>query len=175
LQKGEFKLEKLKNPLLVRNVDGTVNMGGAIIYQVEYNMFFKRHIERMRMDVYNLGKIKVILEMLWLAAYNPEIDWKKGEVEMIKCPLICKRKKQGKKRKEVRRTEKEKVVEELVPKRFWKWKKVFRKAESERMPVQKTWNYAIELKKGFIPKKWKMYSLSRKVQEEVQAFVEDQL
>jgi len=30
-EKG-FKMEKLKNPLLVRNVDGTVNAGGAIIY-----------------------------------------------------------------------------------------------------------------------------------------------
>jgi len=30
-EKG-FKMEKLKNPLLVRNVDGTVNVGGAIIH-----------------------------------------------------------------------------------------------------------------------------------------------
>jgi len=30
-EKG-FKMEKLKNPLLVRNVDGTVNVGGAIMY-----------------------------------------------------------------------------------------------------------------------------------------------
>ena len=29
----------------------------------------------------------------------------------------------------------EKIVEELVPKKFWKQKKVFGKAESERMPV----------------------------------------
>ena len=27
-----FKIEKLKNPLLVRNVDGTENVGGAIIH-----------------------------------------------------------------------------------------------------------------------------------------------
>ena len=30
-EKG-FKIEKLKKPLLVRNVDGTVNAGGAIMY-----------------------------------------------------------------------------------------------------------------------------------------------
>jgi len=30
-EKG-FKMEKLKNPLLVRNVDGTVNAGGAIMH-----------------------------------------------------------------------------------------------------------------------------------------------
>jgi len=41
------------------------------------------------------------------------------------------------------------------------------------MPVRKTWDYAIELKEGFIPKKGKVYSLSKKEREEVQAFVED--
>ena len=27
-----FRIEKLKNPLLVKNVDGTVNIGGAIMH-----------------------------------------------------------------------------------------------------------------------------------------------
>ena len=62
-EKG-FKMEKLKKPLLVRNVDGTVNAGGAITHQIECNMFFKGHVERARMDVCNLGKTEVILGML---------------------------------------------------------------------------------------------------------------
>jgi len=66
-------------------------------------------------------------------------------------------------------------VEELVPKRFWKWKKVFGKAELERMPVRKPWDHAIELKEGFVPRKGKVYSLFRDEREEVQVFVEDQL
>ena len=115
-----FNLEKLKTPLLVRNVDGTVNMGGAIIYQVECNMFFKGHVEKVRMDVCNLGKTEVILDMPWLATHNPEIDWEKGEVKIMRCPPICRKKKQGEKGKEVRKTEEEKKIEELVPKRFWK-------------------------------------------------------
>ena len=44
---------------------------------------------------------------------------------------------------------------------------MFRKKELERMPVQKTWDYAIELKEGFVPKKRKVYSLSRKEREKV--------
>ena len=58
-----FKMERLKNPLLVKNMDGTVNIGGAITYQVEYNIFFKGHVKRVRMDICNLGKTKVILGM----------------------------------------------------------------------------------------------------------------
>jgi len=61
-EKG-FKMEKLKNLLLVKNVDGTVNIGGAITHQVKCNMFFKGHVERVRIDVCNLGKTEVILGM----------------------------------------------------------------------------------------------------------------
>ena len=42
-EKG-FKMERMKNPLLVKNVDGTVNIGGAITHQVECNIFFKGHV-----------------------------------------------------------------------------------------------------------------------------------
>jgi len=51
-----FKLKKLKTPLLVRNIDGIVNVGEAITYQVEYNIFFKEHIERVQIDICNLEK-----------------------------------------------------------------------------------------------------------------------
>jgi len=108
-----FKIEKLKKPLLVRNVDRTANAGGAIIHQVECNMFFKGHMERARMDVCNLGKTELILGMLWLAAHNPEIDWEKGEVKIMCCPPICGRRKQEVKEKKVRKTEKNKDEEVL--------------------------------------------------------------
>jgi len=73
-KKKRFKMEKLKNPLLVKNMNGMANVEGAITYQIKCNMFFKGHVERARMDVYNLGKTEVILGMPWLVAYNPEID-----------------------------------------------------------------------------------------------------
>ena len=130
-EKG-FKMERMKNPLLVKNMDGTVNAGGAIIHQVECNMFFKGHVERVRMDVCNLGKTEVILGMPWLAAHNPEIDWEKGEVKMTRCPPIYGKRKQEE-RKEVKKIEKdedEETLRKLVPKRFWKWKKVFGKRKN---------------------------------------------
>jgi len=61
-EKG-FKMERMKNPLLVKNIDGIVNVGGAIMHQVKCNMFFKGHVERVIMDVYNLRKTEVILGM----------------------------------------------------------------------------------------------------------------
>jgi len=72
-EKG-FKMERMRKPLMVKNMDGTINVGGVITHQVECNMFFKGHVERVRMDVCNLGKTEVILGMPWLATHNPEID-----------------------------------------------------------------------------------------------------
>jgi len=43
------------------------------------------------------------------------------------------------------------------------------------MPVKMAWDYAIELKEGFVLKKGKVYLLLREEREEVQVFVEDQL
>ena len=64
--KHGFRLQKLERPVTVRNVDGTNNSGGAITHQVKVNVYYKNHIGRMRMDVFNLGRTDIILGMLWL-------------------------------------------------------------------------------------------------------------
>jgi len=64
--KHGFRLQKLDRLVMVRNVNSTNNSTEVIIYQVEVNMYYKNHIERVRMNVYNLEKTNVILEILWL-------------------------------------------------------------------------------------------------------------
>ena len=66
-------------------------------------------------------------------------------------------------------------TDEMVPRWFHKYLKVFEKKDSERMPTRKAWDHAIDLRKGFVPKKGKIYPLSRIEKEEVQEFVKDQL
>ena len=58
-----FKLQKLEKLIMVRNMDGTNNSRGAIIYQIEVNVYYKGYVERMRMDVCDLGKTEIILGM----------------------------------------------------------------------------------------------------------------
>ena len=67
------------------------------------------------------------------------------------------------------------MVEEMVPRQFHKYLKVFEKKESERMPMRKAQDHAIDLREGFVPKKGKIYLLSRIEREEVQEFVKNQL
>ena len=119
---------------------------------------------------------------------------------MTRCPPLCGRTKPRgiEKRKRIATLEEEKIVrwaiddkedwkreeeiekdhrkiEELVPRKFLKWKKIFGKVESERILTRKVWDHAINLKKTFKPRKERIYSLSKDETEEVQNFVEDQL
>ena len=53
--------------------------------------------------------------------------------------------------------------------------KVFSKKESERVPKQKAWDDAIDLKDTFKPKKGHLIPLSPEEQKEVSDFIDDQL
>ena len=97
---------------------------------------------------------------------------------MMRCPPLCRRNtrlKKKKGRKGVKRVvtlEEEKIVrwavdekedwgreeevmadhqkiKEMVPQRFLRWKKVFGKMESERIPTRKIWDHTIDLKETF--------------------------
>ena len=168
-----FKLQKLERLIIVRNMDRTNNSGEAIIHQVECNVYYKGHVERMKIDVCDLGKTEVILGIPWLVAHNPKINWKTREVKMMRYPPLCGRRSQAKERiKRVVTLEEEKIVrwaidnkedwekekeieedhrkiEKMVPRKFLKWRKVFGKVESERMPTRKVWDHAINLKETF--------------------------
>jgi len=86
MKEQEFKLKKLERPINVRNVDGSLYKEGHI---VEVNIYYQGHRERTEIDVIGGQKWTVILEMLWLAHHNPEIDWKTGKVKMMRCLEEC--------------------------------------------------------------------------------------
>jgi len=63
----------------------------------------------------------------------------------------------------------------LVLEKFHKWIKVFSKKQSEQMSTRKVWDHAIEMEEEFVPRKGKVYSLSREEREEIKEFVREQL
>ena len=82
-------MKKLDRPMYVKNVNGSLNKEGPIKYMVEVNIYYQGHRERTEIDVIGGQKWTVILGMPWLARYNSEIDWRIGEVKMIRCPEEC--------------------------------------------------------------------------------------
>ena len=77
--------------------------------------------------------------------------------------------------KEKEAAKSEAKAKKLVPEKFHKWIKVFGKKQSERMPTRKFWDHAINMKERFVPRKGKVYSLSREEREEIHKFIQEQL
>jgi len=88
-RKQGFKLKKLERPMNMRNVDGSLNKEEPIENTVEVNIYYQGYRERIEIDVIRGQKWMVILGMPWLARYNLEIDWRMGEVKMMRCPEEC--------------------------------------------------------------------------------------
>ena len=88
-RKQGFKLKKLEKLMNMRNVDRSLNKEGPIEHIVEVNIYDQGHWERMEIDVIRGQKWTVILEILWLAHHNPEIDWRTGEVKMTRYLEKC--------------------------------------------------------------------------------------
>jgi len=116
---------------------------------------------------------------------------------MTRCPPLCRKAVKIKGKKETREEERKIVrwavdekedwgreeeieadhrkIEEMVPKQFHKWLKVFGKVESKRMPVRKVWDHTIDLNDDFKASKARVYPLLKNEKEEVQKFINEHL
>ena len=66
-------------------MDRTFNKEGPIENMIEVNINYQRHRERTEIDVIGGQKWNVILGMPWLAHHNPKIDWRTGELKIMRC------------------------------------------------------------------------------------------
>jgi len=55
IKKNSFKLEKLERPVKIRNVNRTGNSRGLVTHEIEVNVYYQGHVERMKLDVCDLG------------------------------------------------------------------------------------------------------------------------
>ena len=79
-RKEKFKMKDLENPLVVYNVDGTLNKTGTIRKYVDLPMTINGKKTTEQLLVTGLGKLKIILGFPWLNEQNPVINWKLGMV-----------------------------------------------------------------------------------------------
>jgi len=70
-KKQEFKLKKIERPIYV---DGTMNKKELIKNTMEINIYYQGYREKTEINVIGGQKWNIILEMLWLACHNLEID-----------------------------------------------------------------------------------------------------
>jgi hypothetical protein len=77
----------LTRPILVYNVDGIPNEGGAIREIADVILQYNGPTEHTQFVIMQLGKQSMILGFTWLHEHNPKINWQTKEVRMSCCPM----------------------------------------------------------------------------------------
>ena len=79
VRKLGIEVQKLEQPLIARNVDGTQNKKGKITSFVVLNLVIDGRTKRTRLLITGLGRQKIILGFSWLREQNPDINWQTGK------------------------------------------------------------------------------------------------
>ncbi|KAF9801177.1 hypothetical protein IEO21_10191 [Rhodonia placenta] len=95
IMENRVRTRKLKEPILLYNIDGTLNKDGSISEVAVLQMQIGDHVEKTVFTVMDIGPEDVIVGLDWLREHNPEIDWESGSLKLSRCPETCSARKTG--------------------------------------------------------------------------------
>ncbi|QRW22888.1 Retrotransposable element Tf2 protein [Rhizoctonia solani] len=123
----------LKNPRVVRMLDGTISQTGCIWHQVQLAVLANGHPHTIPFLVCPLGNTLAILGMTWLTTESPLIDWHQGLVMFPKQIQIA--------------SEEEADPDPLLnlPTQYHEFAKVFGEEEFKVLPPHREYDISIDL------------------------------
>ena len=71
----------LIKPIKIYNVDGTENKQGDMTHYCHLRIMYNGQEDLQNFYITNLGKDRIILGYTFLEKFNPQIDWKTGELQ----------------------------------------------------------------------------------------------
>ena len=149
-RKYEFKLKKIERPIYMRNVNDSFNKERPIEYTVEVNIYYQGYRKRTEINVIEGQKWNVILEILWLTCYNPEINQRIEEIKMTRYPEECR--KQWRPKQKIGLVEAEEEREEKERKKEMRRKRAEERREEKKNPKKER---TMEVKK--LVKEWEIW------------------
>ena len=75
-----IKKMALAKPIMVKNIDGTINRMGTITHYVNVTLEISERKWNKQLYVTKLGKQRIILGIPWLKRENPDINWQTGTI-----------------------------------------------------------------------------------------------
>ena len=151
----------LKQPILVKNVDGSQNKEGIISQYVWKPLQLGNRVAYTQLLVTTIGKEEIILGLPWLRKTNPQINWAQSTIQINQA--------------EFDRVYFPKEQKPQYPAYCKPWAKVFEKKAAERFPNPRQYDHAIDLKPNFVPTDCPTYSLTIKEQEALKEFISENL
>ena len=85
VQKLSLKLLPLRQPRILRVVDGRKSASGLVNHYVKVELQINQHSEIADLFVTRLGQYPIILGHGWLARHNPSINWSQNCIRFDSC------------------------------------------------------------------------------------------
>ena len=145
----------LKQPLMVHNVDGTINQGGTISQYCNLWVRRGKHVEKLGFYVANLGRDRLILGYPWFTKFNPSFNWKDNVLEGEEVEVdtagyrtkIATTLRAAKTTSESAEIEKKAILDQ-IPTVYHQYWEVFSERASYQFPPEREEDHAIVLKEG---------------------------
>jgi Aspartyl protease len=186
-----LKTKKLTKPWKVKNMDGTLNQSGEITNAVTLIITHNGKPMRHLFFVANIASDDLILGYPFFEDVNPSVLWKEGRLEgtlMLATvqkpeeyhntiPLwLQKATTATQLATEEAAKKKKQTWDEIVPKCYHHYGRVFQEEASERFPAPQKWDHTIDLKED-VPSSidCRIYPLSPKEKEAQHAFIKENL
>jgi hypothetical protein len=189
IEKHRLPVHKLPRPVQVYNADGSLNKSGSIKEFVIAELTIQGHWKQIALAVTTLSTHQIFLGHDWLIKHNPNVDWKENTLK-FHCEhdhlpeLATVNDDDDDEIFAVRNVatdlaaahaKKEMTFEEMVPSMYHDYRDVFSKEEFDALPPRKPWDHAIDLIPGTHKVDCKTYNLTPKEQEELEAFIAENL
>lgn len=85
VKKNRIPKKKLKEPIVLYNIDRSKNQLGSITHFVKMEMDIDDHKHPQYMAVTNVGNEDIVIGVDWMKTHNPNIDWTKGLLALDRC------------------------------------------------------------------------------------------
>ncbi|QRW21810.1 Retrotransposable element Tf2 protein [Rhizoctonia solani] len=133
VEKYKIPKTQLKNPQVVRMLDGTISQTGCIWHQVHLTVLANGHPHSIPFLICPIGNTPAILGMTWLTTEAPLINWQQGLITFPEQAQIA--------------SEEEADLDPLadLPPQYHEFAKVFGKEEFKVLPPHREYDISIDL------------------------------
>ncbi|CAG8755553.1 572_t:CDS:2, partial [Cetraspora pellucida] len=154
-------IRRKKTPLLVEVIDGREISSGAVIYETEPLMVrYQDHCEEITFNLIQKPHLQAILELLWLAYHNSNINWHERTLKFPDAAFV---------------SEGSKIATSILLTKYNDFSDVFDEKEANRLPEYRPYDCAINLVPEKQPPWGPIYKLSELELETLRKYIEENL
>ena len=80
--------QKLEQSMKIWNINGSTNRAGQLTEFINLLVQTRKHKEKMRFLITDLGIEDIILGYPWLSTFEPQFSWKDGAIDTTLLPVV---------------------------------------------------------------------------------------